>query len=132
MEIHPLVLQFGVSLLAIFALYGFARILGLGGKPVLRDDEFVRLTASGVEDGFQAQRISIARGKKAALAKDASGRIMVIKQHGNQFAGRILTGSATVREEVDGLVVDSGEARFGTVRLSIEDPAVWADAINRL
>ncbi len=132
MEIAPLLLQFGGSLLAILALYGLAWSLGLGGKPALRDEETVRLTANEVVDGFQAQRISIGRGAKAALAKDASGRIMVIKQHGNRFAGRLLTESASVHEEVDGLIVDSGEARFGTVRLSIKDPAVWADAINRL
>lgn len=88
--------------------------------------------AGEVEEGFDAQRVSIARDGTAALARDADGRIMVIKRHGNRFAGRVLTRSAAVREEVDGLVVDTAEARFGAVRLSIDDPAYWADAINRL
>lgn len=132
MEIPPLLLQFGLSFAAIVAVYCVARMIGLGGSPVLNDDAAVRQAAGEVQDGFEAARVSIGRGGKAALAKDSMGQIMLIKQHGNQFVGRILTGSATVREEVDGLVVDCGESTFGSVRLSVEDPAIWADAINRL
>jgi hypothetical protein len=48
----------------------------------------------------------------------------------------VLTSAATVREEVDALVIrcgpDADSARFGAVRLSLDDPAYWADAINRL
>lgn len=132
MDIHPLLLQFGGSLVAILILYLIARALGLGGKRVLGDEASVQAAAGEVEDGFEAERISISRDKTAALAKDASGRIMVIKRHGNQFAGRVLTPAARVREEVDGLVVDPDEARFGTVRLSLADASSWADAINRL
>ncbi len=132
MEIPPLLLQFGVSLAAILVIYAIARMIGLGGKPLLKDDDAVRQAAGEVVDGFEAQRISIGRGGKAALAKDDAGRIMVIKLHGNRFAGRVLTGGAKVREEVDGLVVDCGESTFGAVRLSVTDPAIWADAINRL
>lgn len=132
MEIPPALLQFMGSLAAILLLAGLAWALKLGGKPVLKGKEDVRNAASEVEDGFEAARISIARDGKAALAADADGRIMVIKRHGNRFAGRILTSEAKVREEVDGLVVDCGETRFGAVRLSLSDPAAWADAINRL
>ncbi len=132
MEIHSQLWITGGSLIAIFALAGLAWWLKLGGKPVLSDDADVRAAAGEVEDGFEAQRISIARDGAAALASDKAGRIMVIKRHGNQFAGRTLTSAAKVREEVDGLVVDCGETQFGSVRLSLEDPAYWADAINRL
>ena len=132
MQISPLLLQFGGSLIAIFALFLLARWLKLGGEPLLADDEAVRLAAGEIEDGFEAQRISITHNKTSALVRDAAGRIMVIRLHGNRFAGRVLDGHATVREEVDGLVVDPGEARFGVVRLTLDDPAYWADAINRL
>lgn len=132
MDIDPQLLIFGGSLVAIFALAGLARWLGLGGNPTLRNDAAVRLAASEVADGFVAERISIARNAKAALASDPAGRIMVIKQHGNQFAGRVLASGSQAREEVDGLVVDCGEVRFGTVRLSLADASTWADRINRL
>lgn len=132
MDAQALFLQTGGSLIAILALYFVARALKLGGKPRLGDKAQVQACAGEVEEGFDAQRVSIARDGAAALASDADGRIMVIKRHGNRFAGRILTRSAAVREEVDGLVVNTAEARFGAVRLSIDDPAYWADAINRL
>lgn len=132
MDAQALFLQTGGSLIAILALYFVARALNLGGKPRLGDKAQVQACAGEVEEGFDAQRVSIARDGAAALASDADGRIMVIKRHGNRFAGRILTRSAAVREEVDGLVVNTAEARFGAVRLSIDDPAYWADAINRL
>ncbi|MEM6475980.1 MAG: hypothetical protein AAF687_07425 [Pseudomonadota bacterium] len=132
MEIHPQLVQFGGSLIAILALTAFAWWLKLGGKPALKNEMAVFDVANEVESGFDAQRISIGRGGAAALASDQEGRIMVIKRHGNQFAGRVLTKAASVREEVDGLIVDCGEARFGAVRLSLDDPAYWADAINRL
>lgn len=132
MNIDPQLFIFGGSLVAILFLAGIARWMRLGGNPTLRDEADVASAASEVEDGFVPARHSIARGGKAALASDASGRIMVIKLHGNRFAGRVLTGQATAREEVDALVVDCGEARFGPVRLSLTDSSTWADRINRL
>lgn len=99
---------------------------------MLRDDTAVREAAGEVEDGFEADRISISREGAAALATDSLGRIIVIKRHGNQFAGRVLTAAASVREEVDTLIVDCGEKRFGPVQMSLVDASTWADRINRL
>lgn len=132
MNVDPQIFIFGGSLIAIVALSLVARWIGLGGNPVLRDERDVEAAAGAVEDGFMTERSSISRDKKAALASDASGRIMVIKRHGNRFAGRILTTAAIAREEVDALVVDCGEARFGPVRLALADSSTWADRINRL
>ena len=131
-EIPPMLIQTGGSLLAIFALFLLARWLKLGGKPVLADHAAVQHAANEVEDGFAAQRSAIARAGDAALAVDAAGRIMVIKRHGNHFSGRVLTPTAKVREEVDAIVVDCGEARFGPVRMSLDETGYWVDAINRL
>ena len=132
MEIPPLLLQTGGSLAAILTLYLLARALRLGGNPVLADLAAVKVVAGQVEDGFVAQRVSIARGGTAALAVDGAGRIMVIKRHGNRFAGRILPRTAIVREQVDSIEVDPGDPRFGKVRLALTDPNYWVDAINRL
>ena len=131
-DIDPQILIFGGSLVAIVALAGLARWMGLGGNPVLADETAVKRTAGEIEDGFTPDRISISRDKKAALTSDSAGRIMLIKRHGNRFAGRILTRQAKASEEVDGLVVDCGEARFGPVRLTLTDSSTWADRINRL
>lgn len=119
-------------MIAILVLAGLAWRLKLGGTVRLGDAAAVSLAAGEVEDGFTPVRTSIARSGEAALAQAGDGRIMVIRRHGNKFAGRVLTSAARVREEVDGLVVDCAEARFGTVRLSLDDAAYWANAINRL
>ncbi|WP_298306027.1 hypothetical protein [uncultured Erythrobacter sp.] len=132
MSIPPLLLQFGGSLIAIFALYTLARTLKLGGRPKFESEESVRFAAGEVEDGFIAERVAVAREGNAALTSDTDGKIMLIKRHGNQFAGRVLTSRAHVHEEVDSIVVDCGDKRFGKVRLSIEQPGIWVDAINRL
>ena len=132
MNIPPLLLQFLVSLIAILALYGLARALRLGGKPTLSDDTSVRFAAGEVEDGFVADKTAVSRRGEAALARDANGRIMLIKRHGNRFAGRILDENSRVHEEVDAIIVDPGDARFGSVRLSLNQPGIWVDAINRL
>jgi len=132
MDVPALLLQFGGSLIAIFALYALARALKLGGRANLESEESVRFAAAEVEDGYKADRVAIARGGAAALTSDPKGRVMLIKLHGNQFAGRILTSQARVYEEVDAIIVDCGDARFGKVRLSLEHPAIWVDAINRL
>lgn len=132
MEIDPQIYVFGGSLITILALFVLAKWLKLGGKPVLGDKAAVRLAAGEVEDGFDAVRVSISRDKLAALASDPFGRIMVIKRHGNHFAGRILNDSASAREMVDGLIVDCGESQFRPVQMTLSDSSAWADRINRL
>lgn len=127
-----MLLQFGGSLVAILVVAALVAVMKLGGKPTLKNEAEVGVAAGEVEYGFDAARSSITRGGNAALARDADGRIMVIKRHGNKFVGRILTPSAKVQEEVDGLTVDPGESQFGSVRLSLYDASYWADAINRL
>lgn len=132
MDIHPLILQFGGSLVAIIVVAALVRAMGLGGKPRLTDEASVSEAAGEVEDGFTPSRVSIAKDGAAALARDGEGRIMVIRRHGNKFAGRILAKGAKAREVVDALIIDAKDARFGEVRMTLNDPAYWADAVNRL
>ena len=132
MEIPPLLLQFAGSLAAIFALYALSRFLRLGGDVRMTDEDTARRVAAEIVDGFAALKISISRKGEAALVADKDGRVMVIKRHGNRFAGRLLCANASVREEVDGLVVDPADKHFGNVRLTLNDASTWADRINRL
>lgn len=129
-----LLAQTAASLVAILALAGLAWWMKLGGTPRLDSEAAVRRAAGEVEDGFAP--VAIAANAEAALARDASGRIMVIKRHGNRFAGRVL-GPGARSEVLDDpgvamLVVDPGEPRFGKVFLTLPDAQAWADAINRV
>ena len=136
MDLPKLAIETAASLVAILALTGMALWLKLGGRPVLADEAAVRRAAGEVEDGFEPVAMCFDASGAAALASDSAGRIMVIKRHGNHWAGRVL-GPAT-RAIVwrdpghTGLEVDPGESRFGTVFLELPDPEAWAETINRL
>lgn len=132
MEVHPQILIFAGSLVAIFLLAGLAVILGLGGMPVLAGEEDAARLAGEVVDGYEPTEIALDRDGKAALARDSEGRIMLIKRHGNKFAGRLLNAGATARIEGEALIVASGERRYGDVTLQLTDARTWAEAINRL
>lgn len=132
MDIPPLLLQTLGSLVAIIALAGLAVLLKLGGTPRLSNEEDVRRAAAEVVDGFEAIECATARDGGAALARDAQGRIMLIKRHGNRFAGRVLGARARTRRHGDALEVDCGERRFGRVLLALEDPASWQARIDAI
>jgi len=127
-----LLLQTAGSLVAILALAGLAWWLKLGGTARLDSAEGVARAAGEVEDGFAPASTACDAGGAAALARDAQGRIMVIKRHGNRFAGRVLGPGAAARLAGGTLEVDPGEPRFGKVSLALPDAQAWADAINRL
>ena len=131
-----LLFQTSGSLVAILALAGLAWWLKLGGNPRLDSEDAVRRAAGEVEDGFTPIASACDAEGASALARDSAGRIMVIKRHGNRFAGRVLGPGAAARlEDQPGefnLVIDPGEARFGKVFLTLPDPDTWAAAIDRL
>ena len=71
----------------------------------------------------QAIEIALDDNGCAAIALDRQDRVMLIKRHGNQFAGRILTeaASATV---IDGVSADTARAeRSRTVTLKTASTA---------
>lgn len=132
MNLPPLLIQTAGSLAAILLLAGLARLLRLGGAPVLADEATVQRAAGEVVDGFVVTDFAVTRDGTAALARDEDGRILVIRRHGNRFAGRVLDASATVRVSDGTLTIDCGERRFGCVNLELADSIAWADAINAL
>lgn len=132
MGLPPLLIQTAGSLVAILALAGLAWWLKLGGAPLLDSDDAVRRAAGEVEDGFAPVAIARDRAGLAALARDGAGRIVLIRRHGNRFAGRVLDARATARASGDALAIDPGERRFGIVRLELAKPQAWAEAINAL
>jgi hypothetical protein len=136
MELPPLLLQTAGSLVAILALAGLAWWLRLGGTPHLASEDDVCRAAGEVEDGFTPVAIACDAEGAGALARDAQGRIMVIRRHGNRYAGRVLTAQASALPQDHpgefNIVIDCGEARFGKTFLTLAEPDAWADAINAL
>lgn len=132
MNVPPEVLQFLGSLGAILALAWFARALKLGGDPRLADDKAAMHVASQAIDGYAPIEIARDQQGRGAIMRDAAGQILLLKPHGNKFAGRILGPQSNAQANNASLMVDSGERRFGSVTLAVDNPGAWAEAVNAL
>lgn len=134
MEIPPVLLQFLGSLAAIAFLAWLARRLGLGGQPALHDADAVRAAAAEAVDGFETNELSIDSEGRAAICRDAGGRIMLLRPHGGHIAARILGPAATVETEGERLIVHCGERTFGSVSLNLRDDErdAWVSRIEAL
>ena len=125
--------QFAVSLAAILALAWLARRLGLGGDVRLRDAADARERAGQALCGFEAAEVALDRAGIGALLRDASGRVMLLRRHGAQFAARLLDSHAGVRLDRQFLTIATGERSFGSVTLDLGDKAaVWASSLRRI
>lgn len=132
MSLPPELLQFLGSLVAILALAGLVWWMGLGGQPRLNGEADTRAAANEAVDGYTPAESTIDVHGLGAIMQDGNGRILVLKPHGNKFAGRVLTHGAAA-EATDGtLMILSGEQHYGSVVLSVENPQTWADRINAL
>ncbi|WP_435418971.1 hypothetical protein WAB17_05280 [Parerythrobacter aurantius] len=129
-------LLFLASLVAILALAGLAHWLRLGAPPRLATDADARAAAAEAVDGFEATRIGLDRNGTSALLHDSDGRVLLLKPHGNFFAGRLLNASSHTERWIDQgrtcLRIVSGEKRFGSVTLEVDDPDRWVAAIDAL
>lgn len=132
MEIPPALLQFAGSLAAIAALAALAWWLKLGPARRLENEADARREASEAADDFEPVEIALDREGRAALLRDAAGRILLLRQHGTHFAGRVLTPAAKARIEAGALLVDTAEKRYGQVRLELEDPSAWLAHIESI
>jgi len=127
------IVQFGGSLAAILMLAWIALKLGLGGDRRIADEDDLRALAEEALYGFDPVDIAIGRTGLNALARDADGRVMVLRRHGAHFAGRILDGASRVHREGTTLAVDTGDRRFGLVTIDLgDDAAAWAARLEAL
>ena len=132
MTLPPALVQFLGSLVAILLLAGLAWGLRLGPSPSLDTDEAVARVADETVGGFEAVAIARDENGAGAILRDGAGRILVVRAHGAHFAGRLLTPAARARIDNGTLVVETGEKRFGVVRLAIRDASAWMQAIEAI
>ena len=126
-------LQFGGSLAAILALAWFARRLGLGGDPRLRDPAEVRRLANEALSGFEAQDVVLDRAGIGALLRDPAGRIMLLRRHGARWAARLLDSHVGVRLDRTFMTIATADKAFGSITLDLGDQAqVWASSLRRI
>ena len=126
-------LQFAGSLAAILALAWFARRLGLGGNPRLRDPDEARRLANEVLDGFEAQEVVLDRAGIGALVRDRAGRIMLVRRHGARWVGRLVDRPAGVNLDQTFLTIALPDKTFGAVTLDLGDHTqAWATTLRQV
>ncbi|MCW3846725.1 hypothetical protein OF829_05700 [Sphingomonas sp. LB-2] len=106
----------GASIVAILVLAAIAWGLKLGGGEIADEAQAMR-EAEAILSGFDAERAVVASDGQAALVHGRDGSVALLKQHGVHVAGRRLTLPLDTTASPEGLIVASGEARFGSVLL---------------
>jgi hypothetical protein len=128
-----LLLKLGGSVIAILFLAWFARWLDLGGDVRIRSEDQARAIADQIVCGFDPVDIAIDKAGIGALMRDASGRHLLVRRHGAQFAGRLLDRHSDSRLDQNFLTVGTGEKTFGKVTLNLGPQAqYWAAGLRHL
>ncbi len=126
-------LQFGGSLAAILLLAWYARHLGLGGDPRLRDPDEARRLAGAAVCGFEAQDVVLDRGGIGALLRDSAGRVMLLRRHGARWVARLLDDHSGVRLDRTLMTIATNDKAFGAITLDLGDQAQnWASSLKRI
>jgi hypothetical protein len=125
--------KLGASIVAILALAWTAKRMGLGGDVRIRDEAHARALAEEAICGFEPVDLVIDKAGLGALMKDASGRHLLIRRHGAQFAGRLLDGHAKSRLDQNFLTIGTGEKSFGKITLNLGSEAqYWAAGLRHM
>ncbi len=125
--------KLGGSLLAILLLAWFVKHMGLGGDLRIRDLDHARRLADEAICGYVPVEIVLDRAGIGALMKDATGRHLLIRRHGAQFAGRLLDRHSESRLDQNFLTLGTGDKSFGKVTLNLgEEAQIWAAGLRRM
>ena len=110
--------QLAGSAAAILVLAAVAWALRLGREGRIASVEEAADAADGQLPGFATGGAVLGADGMAALAVDRAGaRVAVVKRHGARLAVREVGWSA-LRQAEEGIVVETGERRFGSVAVS--------------
>ncbi len=122
-----------VSLVMVWALYGFARLLGLGGDVRIEDEDHAAQLAEAAVPGFVAEEVTLDRARIGALVRDRAGRVLLIRRHGARFVGTEVTSHAGIRLDRHSLTLETGDRRFGALTIDLgADAQIWAASLRRL
>jgi len=105
------------SLAAILALAGLAWFLRLGRDSRIEGPEAAADAADNALPGFTTLNAVVGADGHGALAVTGDGRVAAIKRHGARLAVREVTWDA-IRATSAGMLVETGEKRFGSVMVA--------------
>ena len=126
-------IQLGLSLVAVFFVAWLVGKIGLGADPRIADADHAIRLAEEAEAGFRGTEVARDRAGFAAIVKNAEGRMMLVRAHGNHFAARPVDASVEGRLDKDFLTLTTPEKRFGAVTLQLgKDAGMWASRMRDL
>jgi len=127
------VIQAAASLLAILALAGFCKWLGLGGDIRIKDADHAKKIAFESQYGFVATDAALDRAGYSALVKDKANRHMLIRSKGVHFVTRIVRPPIEGRLDQKFLTIAMNEPDFAPVTLNLGDQAqYWASGLRHI
>lgn len=126
-------IQLGASLLAVFFVAWLVKRMGLGADPRIQDEDHAIRLAEEAEAGFRGTEVARDRAGFAAIVRNAEGRMMLVRAHGNHFAARPVDAKTVGRLDKDFLTLTPPERTFGQVTLQLgKDAGMWASRMRDL
>ena len=126
-------IQLGLSLVAVLFVAWLVRKMGLGADPRIADDAQAIRLAEEAEAGFRGIEVGRDRAGFAAIVRNAEGRMLLVRAHGNHFAARPVDASVIGRLDKEFLTLTMPEKTFGAVTLQLgKDAGMWASRMRDL
>jgi hypothetical protein len=126
-------IKLAVSLLLVFAVAWLVRGMKLGGEARIRDTAHAIQLADEAEAGFGGTEVALDKAGFGAIVRNASGRQLLIRAHGMQFAAREVDAGFVGRLDKDFLTLTPPERSFGSVTLRLgKDAGLWASRMRDL
>ena len=125
--------QTGASLVAVLFVAWLVGRMGLGADPRIEDAAHAIRLAEEAEAGFRGIEVARDRAGFAAIVRNAEGRMLLLRAHGNFFAARPVDASVIGRLDKDFLTLTTPEKTFGAVTLQLgKDAGMWASRMREV
>lgn len=126
-------IQLGASILAVLFVAWLVKRIGLGADPRIADADHAIRLAEEAEAGFGGVEVARDRAGFAAIVRNAEGRQMLVRAHGNFFAARSIDASVMGRLDKEQLTLTTPERSFGSVTLHLgKEAGMWASRMREL
>lgn len=126
-------IQLGLSLVAVLFVAWLVGKLGLGADPRIEDAAHAIRLAEEAEAGFKGVEVARDHAGFAAIVRNAEGRMMLVRAHGNHFAARPVDGAVMGRLDKEFLTLTMPERTFGAVTLKLgKEAGMWASRMRDL
>ena len=126
-------IQLAGSLVAVLFVAWLVKRMGLGADPRIADAAHAIRLADEAETGFGGIEVARDRAGFAAIVRNAAGRMMLVRAHGNHFAARPVDADVMGRLDKEFLTLTMPEKTFGAVTLKLgKEAGMWASRMREI